>query len=69
VGFDVLANAITNDPLRVVTIGLAVVMGLVLTSVLLLCSAGVFALMSFNMTQRRREIGIRSALGASRRGF
>jgi putative ABC transport system permease protein len=40
---------------------------LVLLSVLLLCTAGIFSLMSFNVTQRRREIGIRTALGASPR--
>ena len=34
---------------------------------LLLCTAAVFSLMSFNVTQRQREIGIRSALGASPR--
>ena len=41
--------------------------GLVILSVLLLSTAGIFSLMSFNVTQRRREIGIRSALGANPR--
>jgi predicted permease len=40
------------------------VMELITLSVILLSAAGIYALMTFTITRRRREIGIRAALGA-----
>jgi predicted permease len=46
---------------------ISIVVGLLTLSVILLSAAGIYALMSFTITKRRREIGIRTALGAGAR--
>ena len=55
-----------NFELRALSIVASVILG-VTASVLLLSAAGIYSMMSFTVTSRRREIGIRTALGADAR--
>lgn len=57
-----IARKQAQGMMRLIGVSLA----LVILSVSVLSTAGIYSLMSFTVAQRRREIGIRAALGANR---
>ena len=63
----VLPQSTANQQQLTVLRLLALGLGMVLLSVFLLSAAGIYALVSFTVTRRRKEIGIRSALGGTQR--
>lgn len=60
---EVRAEAYRNDR------GLAIILGVVCTALLAVTAFGIVGLTSFWVTQRRRQIGVRRALGATRRAI
>jgi ABC-type lipoprotein release transport system permease subunit len=62
IGVTPLTQIYEQDKLALRLVSLA--LGLITGSVLLLSAAGIYALVSFTVSRRRKEIGVRTALGA-----